>query len=60
MKLRFMMSPCRKNSVSHSVVGKKWIYLETPPQTECGPFQKVRAAPRYRMVSFYRVGNFIG
>ena len=54
------MSPCRKKSVSHSVIGKKWIYLETPPQTECGPSQKVRAAPRYGMVSFHRVGNFIG
>ena len=26
------------------------------PQTECGPSQKVRKAPRYGVVSFYRGG----
>ena len=28
MKLRFLMSRCRKNSVRDKVIGKKWIYLE--------------------------------
>ena len=28
------------------------------PQTECGPSQKVRKAPRYEVVSFYRNGQF--
>ena len=28
MKLRFLMSHCRKNSVRDKVLGKKWIYLE--------------------------------
>ena len=28
MKLRFLMSPCRKNSVRDKVIGKKWIYLK--------------------------------
>ena len=28
MKLRFLMSHCRKNSVRDKVMGKKWIYLE--------------------------------
>ena len=29
------------------------------PQTECGPFQRVNAAVKWGMVSFYRPGNFI-
>ena len=29
MKLRFLMSHCKKNSVRDKVIGKKWIYLET-------------------------------
>ena len=28
MKLRFLMSHCRKNSVRDKVTGKKWVYLE--------------------------------
>ena len=28
MKLRFLMSHHRKNSVREKVIGKKWIYLE--------------------------------
>ena len=28
MKLRFLMSHQRKNSVRDKVIGKKWIYLE--------------------------------
>ena len=45
MKLRFLMSHCRKNSVRDKVIGKKWIYREKhTQQTECGPFQKAGAA----------------
>ena len=28
VKLRFLMSHCRKNSVRDKVISKKWIYLE--------------------------------
>ena len=28
MKLRFLMTHHRKNSVRDKVIGKKWIYLE--------------------------------
>ena len=28
MKLRFLMSHCRKNSVRDKVIGKKGVYLE--------------------------------
>ena len=28
MKLRYFMSPCRKNSVRDKVIGNNWIYLE--------------------------------
>ena len=28
MKLKFLMSYCRKNSVRDKVIGEKWIYLE--------------------------------
>ena len=28
MKLRFLMSGLRKNSVRDKVIGKEWIYLE--------------------------------
>ena len=51
------MSHRRKNLVRDKVIGKKWIYLErNTPQTEWGPFQKVRAAPGYEVVSFYMDG----
>ena len=57
MKLRFLTSHHRKNSVRDKVIGKKWIYLErNTPQTKCGPSQKVTVAPGYRVVSFYRSG----
>ena len=29
------------------------------PQTECGPSQKVRVAPKYSVIGFYGLGNFI-
>ena len=30
------------------------------PQTEFSPFQKARVVPKYEVVSFYELGNFIG
>ena len=62
MKLRLLMSHCRKNSVRDKVIGKKWIYLQRDtPRTEYGPSQKARGtALKCGLVSFYRLGNFIG
>ena len=39
MKLRFLISHCRKNSVRDKVIGKTWIYSErnTLHRQECGP-----------------------
>ena len=31
-----------------------------PPQTECGPFQKVRVASKHSVVNFYGLANFVG
>ena len=33
MKLRFLMSHCRKNSVIDKVIGKKWIYSDSERST---------------------------
>ena len=64
MKLRFLMSHHRKNSVSDKVVDKKWIYSDTERSTlhrQCEPLQKASAAAaKCGMVSFfYRLDNFI-
>ena len=57
MKLRFLISHRRKNSVRDKVTGKKWIYLERNTlHRQCGPSQKVRKAPGYGVVSYYRGG----
>ena len=53
MKLRFLMSHCRKNLVRHKVIGKKWIYLERNTlQREYRPFQKKRVALTYGLLVF--------
>ena len=47
MKLRFLMSHCRKNSVRDTVIGKRWIYSDTegsPLHRQCGPSWTARAA----------------
>ena len=45
MKLRLLMSHCRKNSVRDKVIGKKWIYLQRDsPQTEYGPHGQMSLA----------------
>ena len=62
MKLRFLMSHNRKNSVREKVRGKKWIYSDSErhtPQTKGRALQRVSAALKFGMVSFYRLGNFI-
>ena len=53
MKLRFLMSHHRKNSVRDKVIGK-WIYSDTERSscTECGPWQGVNAVVRCSLVSF--------
>ena len=41
MKLRFLMSHCRKKSVRDKVISKKWIHPErNTPQTDCRSSQK--------------------
>ena len=74
MKLRFFTSCRRENSVRDKVRGKKWVYLERytlhrqnavclkrqeQPQGMRSS-QKVRAVPKYGVVSFYGLGNFTG
>ena len=62
LKLRFLMSHGRKNSVRDKVIGKKWIYLErnTLPR-QCGPLQRVSLAVlKFGVVSYYGMGDFIG
>ena len=39
---------------------REWSWETHTPQTEWGPSQKVRAAPRYGAVSFHGLGNFTG
>ena len=61
MKLRFLISHHRKNSLRGKEIGKEWIYLEKNTlNTECGLSQKVRGASEYGLVSFYGLGNFTG
>ena len=62
MKLRFLMSHHRKNSVREKVLGTKWTYLErkTLHRQNVGLSKMVRVALKYCMVSFLGLGNFIG
>ena len=61
VNLRFLMSHCRKNSVRDKVIGKKWIYLErnTLHRQSVGHLRR-QESPKYSVVSFYGLGNFIG
>ena len=64
MKLRFLISYHRKNSVRDKVIGKMWIYPDSERSTlhrhECGPSHRARtAALNFVVVGFYRLGNFI-
>ena len=63
MKLRFLMTHHRKNSVRDKVIGKKWIYSDTERSTlyrqNVGNRRGwMQAAVKCGMVSFYRLGNF--
>ena len=58
MKLRFLMSHHRKNSVREKVIGKKWIYSDIERSTLHRVWAITEAA-KFDVVSFYRLGNFI-
>ena len=59
MKLGFLMSNCRKNSVRDKVIGKKWVYSERNTlHKQYGPSWRASAeALKYGVVSFYGLGN---
>ena len=61
VKLRFLMSHHRKNSVREKVISKKWFYSERNIlHRQCEPLQRVNVAVKCSVVaSFYRLGNFI-
>ena len=61
MKLRFLMSHCRKNSVRDRVIGKKLIYSERNihHRQSMGHLRR-REALKYVVVSFHGMGKFIG
>ena len=56
MKLRFLMSHRRKNSVRDRVKCKKWIYLERNILHRMWAISKSKRTPGYGVVSFYRGG----
>ena len=61
MKLRFLMSRFRKNSVRDKVIGKKWIYLErNTVRRQSVDHLRRQEALKYGVVSFYGLGNFTG
>ena len=53
MKLRFLMSHCRKNSARDKMISKKWIYSERNTKGEKG-------TRVWGLSVFIGVGNFIG
>ena len=54
MKLRFLMSHHRKNSVRDKVIGKKWVYLERNTLHRVWAISEGKSDTR--VVSFYRGG----
>ena len=62
MKLKFLMSYSRKNSVRDKMIGKKWIYLErnTLCRQGVGHHRGLSVALKSDTVSFYGLDNFIG
>ena len=64
MKLRFLMSHHRKNSVREKVIGKKWIHSDSEGSTlhrqSVGRHREWVCPWNWGMVSFYGLGNFIG
>ena len=61
IKLRFLMSHRRKNSLRDKMIGKKWIYLErnTFHRQACRLSQRQSVASKHGVASFYRLGNCI-
>ena len=61
MKLRVMMSHCRKKSVRDKVIGNKWIYsdLERCILYRVWVIGEDKCSLEIGLVSFYRLGNFI-
>ena len=62
IKLRFLMSHHRKNSVRDKVIGKKWGYSDSEGSAlrrQCGPAQRASEATKCGMASFYGLVNFI-
>ena len=63
MKLKFLMSYCRKNSVRDKVIGGKWIYLERNRlhRQSVGYHRGwVWQPQKCGMISFYGLDIFIG
>ena len=61
MKLRFLMSHHRKNSVRDKMTGKKWTYLErnTLHRQSVGHLRRWEQPQGTGLSVFIRVGNFI-
>ena len=62
LKLKFLMSYHRKNSVRDKVIGKKWIYLErnTFHRQSVGHLRRREQHQGMVLSIFIGVGNFIG
>ena len=61
MKLRFLMSHCRKNSVRDKVMGKKWIYLERNTLHRVWAISEgEKGTGVWGLSVFIGVGSFIG
>ena len=55
------MSPHRTKSMRNKVIGEEWIYLErnTLYIQTVGHVRRLET-PKYGVISFYGLGNFIG
>ena len=62
MKLRSLMSHCRKNSVRDKVIGKKWIYLErnTLHRQSVGHLSFYRGGYFHRLTSGRSIAAILG
>ena len=61
MKLRFLMSHHRNNSVRDKVIGKEWVYSDSKRSAlhRVWAVAEGSAAAKCGMVSFYGLDNFI-
>ena len=60
VKLRFLMSHRRKNSVRDKVTGKKWIYLERNNQSNLEILEHIRAGLRCHGCVFHLLTPYGG